>query len=276
MSKQGEGAGLPTWPLLLLLFLRAVASIEVPLDPKIQQDLKQPPTIVKQSPKDYIVDPRDNIIIECEAKGNPSPTFIWKRNSRFFNVGKVPHVTQRKPQGTLEISFRNGGRPEDYEGEYQCFASNDYGTALSNKILLRVSKSPLWPKEVLEPIVVTEGSQLVLTCNPPPGLPPPETFWMNSAMMPIRQDARVSMGLNGDLYFSSVLAKDASTDYSCNARFPYTHTIQQKNPYNLKVHTNPYNDSSSLNLTDGGESDLSLFAASPMATRCQETVLMTS
>lgn len=45
----------------------------------------------------------------------------------------------RKRSGTLEIGFRSGGRPEDYEGEYQCFASNDYGVALSNKILLRVS-----------------------------------------------------------------------------------------------------------------------------------------
>uniref|UniRef100_A0A6Q2XN07 Neurofascin homolog (chicken) a n=1 Tax=Esox lucius TaxID=8010 RepID=A0A6Q2XN07_ESOLU len=199
--------------------------------------LKQPPTIVKQSLKDYIVDPRDNIIIECEAKGNPVPMFSWRRNGKFFNVGKDPRVTMRKRSGTLEISFRSGGRPEDYEGEYQCFASNDFGTALTNKILLRVSKSPLWPKEVLEPVVVTEGSPLVLSCNPPPGLPPPLTFWMNSNMMSIAQDRRVSMGLNGDLYFSNVLAKDSQTDYSCNARFLFTHTIQQKNPYTLKVQT---------------------------------------
>uniref|UniRef100_A0A8C7TYG7 Neural cell adhesion molecule L1 n=1 Tax=Oncorhynchus mykiss TaxID=8022 RepID=A0A8C7TYG7_ONCMY len=192
---------------------------------------------MKQSLKDYIVDPRDNIIIECEAKGNPVPTFSWRRNGKFFNVGKDPRVTMRKRSGTLEISFRSGGRPEDYEGEYQCFASNDFGTALTNKILLRVSKSPLWPKEVLEPVVVGEGSSLVLACNPPPGLPPPHTFWMNSAMMSITQDRRVSMGLNGDLYFSNVLAKDSHTDYSCNARFLFTHTIQQKNPFTLKVQT---------------------------------------
>uniref|UniRef100_A0A8C9QZ30 Neural cell adhesion molecule L1 n=1 Tax=Scleropages formosus TaxID=113540 RepID=A0A8C9QZ30_SCLFO len=199
--------------------------------------VKQPPTIIKQSLKDYIVDPRDNIIIECEAKGNPVPTFMWRRNGKFFNVGKDPRVTMRKRSGTLEISFRNGGRPEDYEGEYQCFASNNFGTALSNKMLLRVSKSPLWPKEVLEPVVINEGAPLVLACNPPPGLPPPNTFWMNSAMLPISQDERVSMGLNGDLYFSNVLAKDAATDYSCNARFLFTHTIQQKNPFTLKVLT---------------------------------------
>nr|XP_019959873.1 PREDICTED: neurofascin isoform X22 [Paralichthys olivaceus] len=236
MLGQGRHTALALMSLLLLLWHEATP-IEVPQDPKIQQDLKQPPTIVKQSVKDYIVDPRDNIIIECEAKGNPVPSFSWRRNGKFFNIGKDPRVTMRKRSGTLEIGFRSGGRPEDYEGEYQCFTSNDFGAALSNKILLRVSKAPLWPKEVLEPVVVTEGSPLVLPCNPPPGLPPPFTFWMNSAMTPIPQDKRVSMGLNGDLYFSNVVAQDAHTDYSCNARFLFTHTIQQKNPFTLKVLT---------------------------------------
>ncbi|KAJ7999513.1 hypothetical protein DPEC_G00195210 [Dallia pectoralis] len=222
---------------LALLLWQGVPAIEVPLDPKIQQELKQPPTIVKQSVKNYIVDPRDNIIIECEAKGNPVPTFSWRRNGKFFNVVKDPRVTMRKRSGTLEISFQTGGRPEEYEGEYQCFASNDFGTALTNKILLRVSKSPLWPKEVLAPVMVTEGSSLVLPCNPPTGLPPPEIIWMSTSMASIVQDQRVSMGLNGDLYFSNVLANDSKTDYICNARSLYTSTIQQKIPYKLKVHT---------------------------------------
>ncbi|XP_062843146.1 neurofascin homolog (chicken) a isoform X13 [Trichomycterus rosablanca] len=226
------------------LLWKEAAPIEVPLD------LKQPPTIVKESAKDYIVDPRDNIIIECEAKGNPVPTFWWRRNGKFFNLERVEkdyHVSMRKRSGTLEISFRNNGKPEDFEGEYQCFALNDFGIAISNKILLRVSKAPLWPKENLEPVAVSEGSPLVLACNPPPGLPPPKTFWINSAMMPIKQDKRVSMGLNGDLYFSNVLATDSNTDYSCNARFLFTNTIQQKNPFTLKVQTKePYNETLSF------------------------------
>lgn len=56
-------------------------------------------------------------------------------------------------------------------------------------------------------------------------------------MEPIHQDKRVSQGQNGDLYFSNVMLQDAQTDYSCNARFHFTHTIQQKNPYTLKVKT---------------------------------------
>ncbi|XP_050183142.1 neurofascin isoform X16 [Myiozetetes cayanensis] len=214
-----------------------VSTIEVPLDPSIQSELPQPPTITKQSVKDYIVDPRDNIFIECEAKGNPVPTFSWTRNGKFFNVAKDPKVSMRRRSGTLVIDFHSGGRPEDYEGEYQCFARNDYGTALSSKIHLQVSKSPLWPKEKVDVIEVDEGAPLSLQCNPPPGLPPPVIFWMSSSMEPIQQDKRVSQGQNGDLYFSNVILQDSLTDYSCNARFHFTHTIQQKNPYTLKVKT---------------------------------------
>ncbi|XP_074920968.1 neurofascin isoform X15 [Chelonoidis abingdonii] len=214
-----------------------IRAIEVPLDPNIQSELPQPPTITKQSVKDYIVDPRDNIFIDCEAKGNPVPVFSWTRNGKFFNVAKDPKVSMQRRSGTLVIDFRGGGRPEDYEGEYQCSARNEYGTALSSKILLQVSRSPLWPKEHLDLVEIDEGSPLTLKCNPPPGLPPPVIFWMSSSMEPIHQDKRVSQGQNGDLYFSNVMLQDAQTDYSCNARFHFTHTIQQKNPYTLKVQT---------------------------------------
>ncbi|XP_023557033.1 neurofascin isoform X15 [Octodon degus] len=223
----------PPWvhAAFLLLLLSLGGAIEIPMD------LTQPPTITKQSVKDHIVDPRDNILIECEAKGNPAPSFHWTRNSRFFNIAKDPRVSMRRRSGTLVIDFRSGGRPEEYEGEYQCFARNKFGTALSNRIRLQVSKSPLWPKENLDPVVVQEGAPLTLQCNPPPGLPSPVIFWMSSSMEPITQDKRVSQGHNGDLYFSNVMLQDMQTDYSCNARFHFTHTIQQKNPFTLKVLT---------------------------------------
>ncbi|XP_054546578.1 neurofascin isoform X1 [Talpa occidentalis] len=237
----------PPWvhAALLLCLLSLSGAIEIPMD------LSQPPTITKQSVKDHIVDPRDNILIECEAKGNPAPSFHWTRNSRFFNIAKDPRVSMRRRSGTLVIDFRSGGRPEEYEGEYQCFARNKFGTALSNRIRLQVSKSPLWPKENLDPVVVQEGAPLTLQCNPPPGLPSPVIFWMSSSMEPITQDKRVSQGHNGDLYFSNVMLQDMQTDYSCNARFHFTHTIQQKNPFTLKVLTNnPHNDSSLRNHPD--------------------------
>lgn len=73
-----------------------------------------------------------------------------------------------------------------------------------------------------------------LTCS--------ECLFSPAAMEPIHQDKRVSQGQNGDLYFSNVMLQDAQTDYSCNARFHFTHTIQQKNPYTLKVKTSKCHD----------------------------------
>lgn len=60
-------------------------------------------------------------------------------------------------------------------------------------------------------------------------------------MQAVRQDRRVSMGVNGDLYFSNVLFNDSVADFCCNARFPYKNVIQQKMPVVVKVHTSEYN-----------------------------------
>ncbi|XP_078277075.1 neurofascin homolog (chicken) a isoform X5 [Rhinoraja longicauda] len=229
---------LPQLGLLFILTLgQHVTPIEVPLDSNLQSQLAQPPTITKQSPKEYFVDPRDNVIIDCAGKGNPTPVFSWTRNGKFFNVAKDSRVSMRSRSGTLVMDFRYSGRAEDYEGEYQCSARNDHGTALSNKIHLQVSKAPLWRRGNVEPIVVQDGVSVILPCQPPAGLPPPVIFWMNSNMDLIPQDTRVSQALNGDLYFSNVRRSDARFDYICNARFPFTQTIQQKNPITIKVLT---------------------------------------
>lgn len=43
------------------------------------------------------------------------------------------------------------------------------------------------------------------------------------------------MGQNGDLYFANVLTSDNHSDYICNAHFPGTRTIIQKEPIDLRV-----------------------------------------
>ncbi|MEQ2257967.1 hypothetical protein XENORESO_020563 [Xenotaenia resolanae] len=191
------------------------------------------------------------MIIECEAKGNPHPIFSWRRNGKYFNVARDSQVSMRRRSGTLDIYARNN--PEQYEAEYQCIASNQYGSAYTHKIRLRLYRPPVWPREILEPVVISAGLPLVLPCDPPPGPPKPETYWMSSCsyarpfnwpiqtafptMQAVRQDRRVSMGVNGDLYFSNVLVNDSTADYCCNARFPYKNVIQQKMPVVVKVLT---------------------------------------
>uniref|UniRef100_A0A3Q3JRR3 Neuronal cell adhesion molecule n=1 Tax=Monopterus albus TaxID=43700 RepID=A0A3Q3JRR3_MONAL len=211
--------------LLVVLLVHLTTALEVPLD------LPQPPTITHQSPKDYFIDPRENIIIHCEAKGKPHPSFSWTRNGTHFDIDQDPSVSMSPHSGTLDISRE---KAEHYEGVYQCTARNKHGTAVSNNIVVRQSRSPLWSKENIKPIVVQEGVSLVLPCRPPAGLPPPIIFWMDNFQR-LPQSSRVSQSLNGDLYFSNVLREDSRSDYVCYARFPHTQTIQQKQPITVKV-----------------------------------------
>ncbi|XP_070686199.1 neuronal cell adhesion molecule-like [Pempheris klunzingeri] len=220
---------------LLLLFLGHLATaLEVPLDPKVLEGLPQPPTITHQSPKDYIIDPRENIIIHCEAKGKPHPSFSWTRNGTHFDIDQDTNVAMKSHSGTLVVDI-SGAKAEHYECVYQCTARNKHGTAVSSNIVVRQSRSPLWSKEKIKPIVVPEGVSLVLQCRPPAGLPPPIIFWMDNYFQRLPQSSRVSQSLNGDLYFSNVLREDSRNDYICYARFPYTQTIQQKQPISVRV-----------------------------------------
>ncbi|XP_069484080.1 neuronal cell adhesion molecule isoform X19 [Ambystoma mexicanum] len=229
-----KSASLCTGPLILLL-CHVIHALEVPLDPKLLEELPQPPTITHQSPKYHIVDPRENIVIKCEAKGKPHPNFSWTRNGTHFDIEKDPLVTMKPNSGTLVINITSGSKAEAYEGEYQCTARNERGTAVSNNIVIRQSRSPLWTKEKLDPLIVQEGASLVLPCRPPLGLPPPIIFWMDNSFQRLPQNERVSQGLNGDLYFSNVQPGDSREDYICFARFNHTQTIQQKQPIAVKV-----------------------------------------
>ncbi|XP_041933918.1 neuronal cell adhesion molecule a isoform X7 [Alosa sapidissima] len=229
--KWSVGGGAVLW----LLSAHVSVALEVPLDPKVLEGLPQPPTITYESPKNYIIDPRENININCEAKGQPHPSFSWTRNGTHFDVDKDPKVTMKPNSGSLVIDISNGEKVEAYEGIYQCTAHNDHGVAVSNNIVVRQSRSPLWSKERNEPRLVQRGDSLILHCRPPAGLPPPVIFWMDPFFQRLPQNSRVSQVLNGDLYFSNVLMEDARSDYICYARFPYTQTIQQKQPITVRV-----------------------------------------
>ncbi|XP_043319012.1 neuronal cell adhesion molecule isoform X16 [Cervus canadensis] len=236
---------------LMLFLCQMISALEVPLDPKLLEDLVQPPTITQQSPKDYIIDPRENIVIQCEAKGKPPPSFSWTRNGTHFDIDKDPLVTMKPGSGTLIINIMSEGKAETYEGVYQCTARNERGAAISNNIVIRPSRSPLWTKEKLEPITLRNGQSLVLPCRPPIGLPPPIIFWMDNSFQRLPQSERVSQGLNGDLYFSNVLPEDTREDYICYARFNHTQTIQQKQPISVKViSVDELNDTIAANLSD--------------------------
>uniref|UniRef100_A0A8I3RT51 Neural cell adhesion molecule L1-like protein n=1 Tax=Canis lupus familiaris TaxID=9615 RepID=A0A8I3RT51_CANLF len=222
---------------LICFLLKFSTAMEIPLS------VQQVPTIVKQS-KVQVAFPFDEYFqIECEAKGNPEPTFAWTKDDKPFDLSDSRIIVSNN-SGTFKIP--NEGHISHFQGKYRCFASNKLGVAMSEEIEFIVPNVPKFPKEKIDPLEVEEGDPIVLQCNPPKGLPPLHIYWMNIELEHIEQDERVYMSQKGDLYFANVEEKDSRNDYCCFAAFPRLRTIVQKMPMKLTVNSLRHaNDSSS-------------------------------
>nr|XP_020448351.1 neural cell adhesion molecule L1-like protein isoform X2 [Monopterus albus] len=205
-------------------------ALDIPLE------VEQLPTITAQSPSSLIAFPFDeSFSVTCEAKGNPEPEFRWTKNGQEFDPFLDPRLMKEENSGTFVIP--NNGNLTEYQGTYRCYASNKLGTAISKEIEFIVPHVPKFPKETIDPVMVEEGQPFALKCNPPKGIPPLQIYWMTINLQHIEQDERVSVGLNGDLYFSHAVVKDSRRDYCCFAAFPRIRTIVQKTAMSVIVNT---------------------------------------
>ncbi|XP_059396389.1 neural cell adhesion molecule L1-like protein [Carassius carassius] len=196
--------------------------------------VEQLPTITAQTSGSFIALPYDeNFLFKCEAKGNPRPTYRWTKDGMDFDLHKDFQLIIEESSGSFLIP--NNKDMAKYEGKYRCYASNKLGAAISEESDLIVPMIPKFPKKKIEPAVVTEGDSVVLECNPPQGIPPSQLYWMTNDLQHIEQNERVTMGLNGNLYFSDTLMSDSHDDYCCFAAFSKIRTIIQKPRMALRV-----------------------------------------
>ncbi|XP_059241900.1 neural cell adhesion molecule L1 isoform X3 [Mustela nigripes] len=186
------------WPLLLC---SPCLLIQIP-DEYEGYRVMEPPVITEQSPRRLVVFPTDDISLKCEASGKPEVQFRWTRDGVHF-----------KPKEEVGVTVHQA----PHSGSFT------------------ITGAPKWPKETVKPVEVEEGESVVLPCHPPPSAEPLRIYWMNSKILHIKQDERVTMGQNGNLYFANVLTSDNHSDYICHAHFPGTRTIIQKEPIDLRV-----------------------------------------
>ncbi|KAK2851255.1 hypothetical protein Q5P01_007531 [Channa striata] len=221
--------------LLLALAWRA-AGLNIPLE------VEQLPTITTYTPGPIIALPFDNTVtVRCKAIGNPPPTYTWTKDGKNFIP---PHITTNKTNHTSGTFVLHKQHIAQFQGKYRCYASNKLGTAMTEEIQLIVPSVPKFPKEALDPIVVKEGDPIILECNPPEGVAPRQIYWMSINLQHIEQDDRVSMGSDGNLYFSNALQKDSRQDYCCHAAFSRIRTIVQKTAMTVEVKSlKPNNES---------------------------------
>ncbi|XP_018521389.1 neural cell adhesion molecule L1.2 isoform X3 [Lates calcarifer] len=221
-------------PLLLLLLPFAAqpsqAAIHIPFN------FKRPPVITTQ-PESVTVFSVEDLVMSCEASGNPPPIFRWTKDGEEFNPGSDPELKVTEDTGSFAFYTLSNTMDtlKRYQGKYVCYASNELGTAVSNEAILTTDAPPTQQKEKKVNVKSEQGSSIVLKCNPPQSSMEPIIHWMDSTLHHIQLSKRVVAGKDGNLYFAHLTTKDSRNDYTCNVQYLTTRTILTKEPIILTV-----------------------------------------
>ncbi|XP_029974426.1 neural cell adhesion molecule L1.2 isoform X2 [Salarias fasciatus] len=230
-------------PLALVLMSLAArpsqAAIHIPSNYHIS-DLKRPPVITTQ-PESVTVFSIEDLVMSCEASGNPPPKFRWTKDGEEFDPGSDPEMKVTKDSGSFAFYTLSNTMDtlKQYQGKYVCYASNELGTAMSNEAVLITDVPPSQQKEKKVTEKAEEGNSIVLKCNPPQSSMEPIIHWMDWKLLHIQLSERVVVGKDGSLYFAHLTTEDSRDDYTCNVQYLATRTILAKEPITLTV--NPSN-----------------------------------
>uniref|UniRef100_A0A674AGX6 Neural cell adhesion molecule L1 n=1 Tax=Salmo trutta TaxID=8032 RepID=A0A674AGX6_SALTR len=238
VGSRGQRPPLLLHPILLLPLFSLLLShapqlsqgaIHIPSNYQINE-LKKPPVITTQ-PESITVFSAEDILLTCEASGNPPPNFRWTKDGEEFIPSNEPGLSVSLGSGTFMKTGVVSGPMSQYKGKYSCYADNALGTAVSNEVQLITEKRAEGEKKV------EEGESVVLKCNPPISTVPPVIHWMDERMHHIELNDRVTQGRDGNLYFSHVTINDTRIDYTCNVQYLNARTILSKEPITLTVTT---------------------------------------
>ncbi|XP_020559623.1 protogenin B [Oryzias latipes] len=162
-------------------------------------------------PSDVTVLPKDPVVLDCQAHGQPPVTIKWLRNG--VKLTENEHL-KLLPNGSLFIPKIKHTKENSDEGVYQCLSQNRYGAILSQRSRLTIASISDF---VLHPVptVVPEGSIARFSCSVTSSPPATITWELNQSTLPL-QTNRITVLPNGVLQIHNVQIEDAGR-YRCMA-----------------------------------------------------------
>ncbi|XP_066254653.1 roundabout homolog 2-like isoform X1 [Euwallacea similis] len=139
---------------------------------------QQPPRITEH-PVDTTVARHDPATLNCQANGEPEPSYTWYKDGSVLRTTLQDSRSHRVvlPAGSLFFLKVVQSRKESDAGVYWCEASNALGKVRSRNATLTVAV--LRDEFRLEPQNgrVAAGEDIVMECAPPRGTPEPQVSW---------------------------------------------------------------------------------------------------
>lgn len=173
------------------------------------------------------------VMLRCEARGNPPPTYSWFVNST--ELHSEADYRYSFIDGNFIIS--NASEITDF-GKYQCRAENSFGTVLSRDALLQFAYLRPFSTKTRGGVSVREGQGVVLMCTPPPHSPEIIYSWVfNEFPSFVAEDSRRFISQDtGNLYISKVQLSDVGS-YICLVKNPVTNArvLSPPTPLTLKT-----------------------------------------
>lgn len=197
--------------------------------------------MITTQPESVTVFSVEDLVMSCEATGNPPPIFRWTKDGEEFDPGHDPELKVSERSGSFAFYTLSNTMDtlKQYQGKYVCYASNELGTAVSNEAILNTDVPPSQQKDKKVQVKAEEGNSINLKCNPPQSSMEPIIHWMDWRLHHILLSERVVVGKDGNLYFAHLTTEDSRDDYTCNVQYLATRTILAKEPITLTV--NPSN-----------------------------------
>uniref|UniRef100_A0A8C1YTA8 Contactin-5 n=1 Tax=Cyprinus carpio TaxID=7962 RepID=A0A8C1YTA8_CYPCA len=177
------------------------------------------------------------VIMNCEARGNPVPTYSWLINGTI--VDAEADFRYSLIDGNLII--HNASEAIDY-GRYQCRAENSIGTVQSRDALLQFAYLGEFSGRARGAVSVREGQGVVLMCAPPPHSPEIIYSWVfNELPSFVAEDSRRFISQEtGHLYISKVQPSDVGS-YVCQVKNTVTNARVLSPPTPLTLKTDDIN-----------------------------------
>ncbi|XP_025106853.1 contactin-like isoform X2 [Pomacea canaliculata] len=163
---------------------------------------------------DQHVDVGGRLTWHCEARGKPTPTYLWYKNSQLLLSSSG--VTVNGNSLTIEVLQK-----ERDDGMYQCAAKNLYGVAFSSAQIRVLEFAPTFAKHpVAASLSAAVGGNVTIICNPESAPAPTYQWYRNDIDLQLQQGGsannRLQLFLNGNLLITDVNLGDQGK-YTCKA-----------------------------------------------------------